>query len=197
LNQSLLKPGSYKFMQTDVLLDTGDATGYGFGLQVRGVGGKRRFSHGGAVSGYTTSNLVYPDDKVAITAFTNIYPGAADAPGAIANRVAGIIMPPPAANATAMAQAQRIYADLMKGMIDRSLFTASANAFFTADVLADYATSLGPLGAPAEFTAGGESLRGGMVIRGFRIRAGGVTMSLTMMTLPDGKIDQYIVARAG
>ena len=36
-----------------------------------------------------------------------------------------------------------------------------------------------------------------MVIRGFRIRAGGVTMSLTMMTLPDGKIDQYIVARAG
>jgi len=197
INQSLLKPGSYKFMQTDVLLDAGDSTGYGLGLQVRGAGGKRRLSHGGAVSGYTTSNLIYPDDKVAITAFTNIYPGAADAPGVIANRIAGLIMPPPAANAAALAQAQRIYADLMKGTVDRSLFTASANAFFTAEVLADYAASLGPLGAPTEFTAGGESLRGGMVIRGFRIRAGGVTMSLTMMTLPDGKIDQYIVARAG
>jgi CubicO group peptidase (beta-lactamase class C family) len=197
MNQSLLKPASYRFMQTDVLLDTGDATGYGLGLQVRGAGGKRRLSHGGAVSGYTTSNLVYPDDKVAITAFTNIYPGAADAPGSIANRIAGLIMPPPAANAAALAQAQRIYADLMKGMVDRSLFTASANAFFTAEVLADYATSLGPFGAPTEFTPGGESLRGGMVIRAFRIRAGGVTMSLTMMTLPDGKIDQYIVARAG
>ena len=64
-------------------------------------------------------------------------------------------------------------------------------------MLADYAASLGPLGAPTEFTAGGESLRGGMVIRSFRIRAGGVTMDLTTMTLPDGKIDQYIVARAG
>jgi hypothetical protein len=84
----------------------------------------------------------------------------------------------------------------MKGALDRSLFTASANAFFNAEVLADYAKSLAPLGAPAEFTAAGEGLRGGMVIRSFRIRAGGVTMSLTMMTLPDGKIDQYIVARA-
>jgi D-alanyl-D-alanine carboxypeptidase len=197
INQSLLKPASYKFLQTDVLLDAGDATGYGLGMQVRAVGGKRRLSHGGAVSGYTTSNLVYPDDKAAITVFTNIYPGAADAPGLIGNRIAAVLMPPPAANATALAQAQRIYADLMKGTIDRSLLTASANAFFTSEVLADYAASLAPLGEPTEFTAAGEGLRGGMVIRSFRIRAGGVTMSLTMMTLPDGKIDQYIVARAG
>ena len=63
-------------------------------------------------------------------------------------------------------------------------------------MLADYAASLGPLGAPAEFTAAGEGLRGGMVIRSFRIRAGGVTIDVTMMTLPDGKIDQFIVARA-
>ena len=45
---------------------------------------------------------------------------------------------------------------LMKGTIDRTLFTPAANAFFTADVLADYAKSLTPLGAPTEFVAGGE-----------------------------------------
>jgi hypothetical protein len=153
--------------------------------------------HGGAVSGYTTSNIVYPDDKAAVTAFTNIYPGASDAPGSIANRVASIILAPPPASVTALAQAQRIYEGLMNGAIDRALFTASANAFFTSGVLSDYAASLGPLGAPTEFTAGGEALRGGMVIRGFRIRAGGVVLDLTMMVLPDGKIDQYIVSRAG
>jgi hypothetical protein len=98
---------------------------------------------------------------------------------------------------TALAQAQRIYEGLMKGAIDRALFTASANAFFTSGVLSDYAASLGPLGAPTEFTAGGEAHRGGRVIRGFRIRAGGVVLDLTMMVLPDGKIDQYIVSRAG
>jgi hypothetical protein len=82
-------------------------------------------------------------------------------------------------------------------MIDRSLFTPSANAFFTAGVLADYAASLSPLGAPSEFTAGGDALRGGMTIRSFRIRAGGVVLDVTMMVLPDGKIDQFIVSRAG
>jgi len=197
MNQSLLKPASYKFLQTDVLLEAGNATGYGLGFQIRVAAGKRRLVHGGAVSGYTTSNMTYPDDKAAITVFTNIYPGAADAPGSIANRIAGVILPPPAANAAALAQAQKIYADLTKGIIDRSLFTASANAFFTADVLSDYAASLAPLGTPAEFTAGGDGLRGGMTIRTFRIRAGGVLLDVTMMALPDGKIDQFIVSRAG
>jgi D-alanyl-D-alanine carboxypeptidase len=197
LNQSLLKPASYRFLQTDVLLDAGNATGYGLGVQVRVVGGKRRLSHGGAVSGYTTSNLIYPDDQVAITAFTNIYPGAADGPGAIANRIAGVIMPPPAAGAAALEQAQRIYAGLARGTIDRSLFTPSANAFFTADVLKDYASSLAPLGVPSEFTAAGEGLRGGMTLRGFRVRAGGVLLDISMMVLPDGTIDQFIVSRAG
>ena len=102
MNQSLLKPASYKLMQTDVLLEAGNTTGYGLGVQVRVAGGKRRIVHGGAVSGYTTSNMIYPDDKAAITVFTNIYPGAADAPGSIANRIAGVIMPPPPANAAAL-----------------------------------------------------------------------------------------------
>jgi CubicO group peptidase (beta-lactamase class C family) len=197
MNRSLLKPASYKFFETDVLLDAGNATGYGLGVQIRVVAGKRRLVHGGAVSGYTTSNIVYPDDKAAITAFTNIYPGAADGPGSIANRVAGIILAPPPASVTALEQARRIYEGLTKGTLDRALFTPAANAFFTAEVLNDYATSLAPLGAPTEFTAGGEALRGGMTIRGYRIRAGGVVLDVTMMVLPDGKIDQYIVSRAG
>jgi D-alanyl-D-alanine carboxypeptidase len=197
INQSLMKPASYKFLQTDVLLEAGNATGYGLGVQVRVAGGKRRLVHGGAVSGYTTSNMVYPDDKAAITVFTNIYPGAADAPGSIANRIAGVILPPPPANAAALAQAQRIYEGLTKGTLDRSLFTPSANAFFTAEVLKDYAASLAPLGAPTEFTAVGDGLRGGLVIRSFRVRAGGVLLDISMMALPDGKIDQFIVSRAG
>jgi hypothetical protein len=48
-----------------------------------------------------------------------------------------------------------------------------------------------------QFTATGESLRGGMTIRPYRIRAGGALMELTIMTLPDGRIDQYIISRAG
>lgn len=197
MNQSLLKPASYKILQTEILLESGNTTGYGLGVQLRMTGGRRRVIHGGAVSGYTTSSQVFPDDKAAIVAYTNIYPGASSAPGMIADRIARVIFTEPPANAAALTHAQQIYAGLMKGTIDRSLFTPSANAFFTADVLADYAKSLAPLGAPTEFTAGGEGLRGGMVLRSFRVRAGGVVLDISMMVLPDGKIDQFIVSRAG
>ena len=197
MNQSLLKAASYKILQTDVLLETGSATGYGLGVQIRTTAGRRRIIHGGAVSGYTTTSQVFPDDRASIVAYTNIYPGAANAPGMIADRIARVIFPEQPANTEALALAKRVYGTLMKGAIDRSLFTPSANAFFIAAVLADYAASLGPLGEPTDFTPTGEALRGGMIIRGYRIRAGGVLLELTLMMLPDGKIDQFIVSRAG
>ncbi len=198
INRLLLKPESYKAMQTDMLLEAGNATGYGLGVQIRAPGGRRRIVHGGAVSGYTTTNVIFPDDGAAIVVFTNIYPGAAGAPGMIADRIANVIFATADAGRTAAQDlARTIYDGLAKGQIDRTLFTPAANAYFTADVLADYAASLGKLGPPSDFTFGGESLRGGMTIRSYRIRAGSVTMDLTTMTLPGGKIDQYIIARAG
>ncbi len=197
MNQSLLKPASYKSQQTVMLLDAGSATNYGLGVNIATVGGRRRISHGGAVSGYTTASQIFPDDRTSIVVFTNIYPGAAGAPNMIAERIARAIFPPPAVNADSLAQAKRIYDGLVTGAIDRALFTPAANAYFTTEVLSDYAKTLAPLGPPTEFVAGGEGPRGGMIIRSYRIRAGGVLLELTTMTLPDGKIDQYIISRAG
>lgn len=199
MNRTLLKPASYDIMQRDMQLNTGLGTGYGLGVSVAMPGGRRRISHGGAVSGYTTSQNIYPDDQAAVVVFTNIYPGAAGAPGQIASRVASIILAAGAAapDTAADALARRIYDGLTRGTIDRAFFTSSANAYFTAEVLQDYQSSLAPLGTPTEFTRQGDTLRGGMKLRFYRIRAGGVTMDLTTMTMPDGKIDQYIVSRAG
>ena len=198
MNRSLLRTQSYKAQQTDMLLENGLSTRYGLGVSVANANGRRRISHGGAVSGYTTTNEIYPDERAAIVVFTNIYPGAAGATGQIAGRIAGIIFEKAdEAGVKARERARRIYDDLARGTIDRALFTADANAYFSAQVVADYAASLGPLGTPADFSSTGESLRGGMVIRSYRIRAGGKVMDLTTMTLPDGKIDQYLISRAG
>jgi len=198
IKQSLLRPSSYKAQQTTVLLGDGTATGYGLGVGIGTPGGRRRIAHGGAVSGYTTSNYVYPDDSAAIVVFTNIYPGAAGASGQIAGRIANIIFASvDTTEAGARDLARRIYDGLTKGTIDRALFTPAANAYFSQEVLSDYATSLSPLGAPSEFSSTGKSLRGGMVIRSYRIQAGDVVMDLTTMTLPDGKIDQYLISREG
>ncbi len=198
MNRSLLKSASYKQQQTQMLLENGIASAYGLGVSLGAPGGRKRVSHGGAVSGYTTTNEIYPDEKVAIVVFTNIYPGAAGAPGQIAGGIADVLFAQTSEVADkAREQARRIYDSLAKGTIDRALFTADCNAYFNAEVLADYAASLGPLGTPTEFVAEGESLRGGMTIRSYRVRAGRLVLDLTTMTQPGGLIDQYLIARAG
>lgn len=196
IKQSVLKPASYTTQQTQVVLRDGASTGYGLGVGIGTPGGRRRIAHGGAVSGYTTSNWIYPDDSAAIVVFTNIYPGAAGASGQLAGRIAGIIFTQTdTADAIARDQARRIYDGLTRGTIDRTLFTPDANAYFNQEVLSDYASSLAPLGAPSEFASTGKFLRGGMTIRSYRIRAGNAVMDLTTMTLPDGRIDQYLISR--
>jgi D-alanyl-D-alanine carboxypeptidase len=198
IERTVLRPDSYRTQQTTALLTAGTATGYGLGISVGTPGGRRTLSHGGVMSGYATNNLIYPDDRAAIVVFTNVYPGAADAPRKIGERIASIIFSQADATADeARELSRKIYDGLMKGTIDRGLLTQSANAYFTPETLADYAASLEPLGAPSEFASGGQSLRGGMTIRTYRIRAGTVVLSLTTMTLPDGRLDQYILERAG
>ena len=195
---AVLKPESWRAMQTVVLLARGTGTGYGLGVNVGMSWGRRRVSHGGAVSGYTTTNLVFPDDRAAIVVFTNIYPGGGGASSQIAGRIAGILFASAdTTDAAARDLARKVYDGLAKGSIDRSLFTQNASDFFTAQVLADYSESLGPLGEPAEFTSTGKSIRGGLQIQGFHISAGSVSMGLTMMITPDGRIEQYIVEREG
>ena len=198
IRQSVLRPASYREQQTQVLLVNGLATTYGLGVGVTAAGGRRRLSHGGAVSGYTTQNVIYPDDRAAVVVFTNIYPGAGSLSGNLANRIGGVLFPtaPDPPVASALDQAKQIFAGLQQGRLDRSLFTANANAYFTEQVLADMAAGLGPLGTPVEFVETGHNLRGGMAFRAYRIRAGSKTLDLTVRVMPDGKIEQCLIDRS-
>jgi CubicO group peptidase (beta-lactamase class C family) len=197
IRQSLLRPESYREQQSQTLLASGVATGYGLGLGISTPGGHRRIAHGGAVSGYTTTNYVYPDDGVAIVVFTNIYPGTAGASARIAQGIDGILLAEGASpSAEAHDRARAIYDGLTRGEIDRGLLSPVGNAYFTDEVLADYAASLGPLGEPTSFSAVGESIRGGLTLRFYTIVAGGMTLDLTTMARPDGSLDQFVVARA-
>ena len=198
INRSLLRPGSYREQQTAQLLTNGTSTNYGLGMNVFMANGRKRLTHGGAVSGYTTTNIVLPDDSAAIVVFTNIYPGGNGASDLIAGRIANIILAPVDTTAPAARDlARRVYDGLARGTVDRSLLTQNCSDFFTAEVLGDYGSSLGPLGAPDQFVEVGNSLRGGMRIRVYNIRAGGRPLQLVMMVMPDGKIEQYIVSRIG
>ncbi len=197
IEQKLLQPASYRTMQTTVLLTNGLPTGYGLGVDVDTSNERRLIAHGGAVSGYLTSNRIYPDERAAIVVFVNIYPGAAGPTGRIANGIARVLFDAADTDATKVVEeARRIFTDLQQGKVDRAIFTANANDYFSEQVVADFAASLGPLGAPTDFAQTSQSLRGGMTTRSFEIRCGGRKLSLSTQTWPDGKTEQFMVEQA-
>ncbi len=197
MDQKLLQPASYRTMQSTVLLNNGVASRYGLGVNVGTANGQRQISHGGAVSGYLTANSIYPDERTAIVVFVNIYPGAAGPDGQIAGGIARVLFATTDTETTkAVEQARRIFADLQQGKISRELFSTNANAYFSEQVVADFAASLSSLGVPTEFAPTSQSLRGGMTLRRFYIKCGARTLSLSTQTLPNGKLEQYMIERA-
>ncbi len=128
IEQSILRPESYRALETEVQLNSGVGTGYGLGVSVGMVDGRRTISHGGEVSGFTATNSVYPDQRAAVVVLTNL--DATSTSSQLAARIASIVFVSDDAKAAAAAldQAKAIFEGLQQGRIDRSLFTSNANA---------------------------------------------------------------------
>jgi CubicO group peptidase (beta-lactamase class C family) len=194
MDQSLLKPSSYAEMLKPVLLKDGTNSKYGLGFFVRTFKGETIYEHSGEVSGFVSENMVFPAKKVAITVLTN--QDASAAASGIASAI-GDILTGAAEETPAEVQALDIFTGLQAGRIDRSLFTGYCNAYFTQEAINDFASSLAPLGKPVSLKQAHEELRGGMTFRVFRVTfaAGSQPgdLAITTYTMPDGKIEQYLV----
>ena len=188
--QSILKPESYKQMFTEVKLKDGKGTQYGLGVGVRDRDGHRSIEHGGEVSGFVSNNQVLVDDGVAVAVLTN--QDAVGAASTIARLAAPVVggFPP----ADAEKQALAIFHDLQQGRIDRSLLAPNLSDYFSAVALADFQSSLSPLGEPLTFRQTADDLRGGMTFRSFLIVYPGKRLRLTTYTYPDGKLEQFLIA---
>jgi D-alanyl-D-alanine carboxypeptidase len=90
----------------------------------------------------------------------------------------------------------KMFQELQHGRIDRSLLTDNASAYFSEQALKDFASSLGPLGAMNQFTLGVERKRGGMTFRSDRVAFESKNLVITIYEMPDGKIEQFLVAAA-
>ena len=192
IDQTVLKPASYKEMETVVLLKNGAATRYGLGVGVTTVNGHRVLEHGGEVSGFTAENIVLPDDKIAIMVLTN--QDAADAASEIGNQVrAALLKSDNPQDQKEDERIRKVYDGLQQGKIDRSLFTDNANSYFDDRALKDYADSLGPLGAPQSFMQTGTSLRGGMTERTYEVKYPKKNLAIIIYQMPDGKFEQYLI----
>ncbi|HKB79252.1 MAG TPA: serine hydrolase domain-containing protein [Thermoanaerobaculia bacterium] len=190
IDQAVLRPESYKAMETEVRLANGAGSHYGLGLTVGMSDGRHYVMHGGEVSGFTATNVVYPELRSAIVVQTN--QDATPASGEIASKIATILFS--TTNEPALAEVKKIFDNLQHGRIDRFLFSPNANAYFSEPAIHDFAASLAPLGKPEAFTQESEGLRGGMTLRRYSIRFPKKTLRLTTFWLPDNKLEQYQLA---
>jgi CubicO group peptidase (beta-lactamase class C family) len=202
INQSLLAPASYKDMETPYVLADGKYSHYGLGIEVLNFNGHKAIEHSGEVGGFVAENVLFPDDHLAVAVLTN--QEASDAASDIARQIVPLLLTaapaatpanPTAATAEAFApHLKTIVAGLQKGTIDRSLFTANCNDYFDATALADYQSSLSPLGTVTAVTVGHSRLRGGMTFSSYRVAfSGGTTLMFSVYLEPSGKIEQLLV----
>jgi D-alanyl-D-alanine carboxypeptidase len=193
IDQTLMKPSSYRQFETEVLLNNGMGTQYGLGLDIDTEAGHRVLGHSGEVSGFTAQNTVFPDDRAAIVVLIN--QDAVNASGQIAHGIAPLLFATAdSATPQRLDQARKIFDGLQHGTVDRSLFTDNANFYFSGGALKDFATGLASLGAPQEFTQTYQELRGGMILRVYRVKFAQKTLRAWTFEMPDGKLEQYQIA---
>ena len=203
MDETLLKPASYQAMETEVKLKNGSGSRYGLGVSVLTAAGHRLIEHSGEVGGFVAENMVFPDDKIAIAVLTN--EEASSAASTIGQEIAKVLLAPSGTThadadgkrAAAEAQAQAILSGLQAGRIDRELFTADANFYFSPVAIEDFKSSLGALGPVASLSQTSRELRGGMVFREFAVTFGDAAKStkltLTTYTMTDGKLEQFLI----
>ena len=190
LAQSILSSESYKTMFTEIKLKNGKGTEYGLGVEVRDRGGHRSIEHSGEVSGFVSDNEVLIDDGVAVSVLTN--QDAVGAASTIATLAAPLVAGYPLS--APEQQALDIYRGLQQGRIDRSVLAPNLSDYFTSEAVADFQTSLAPLGEPLSLRQTGEELRGGMTFRAFDIVYPGRRLRLTTYTYSGGKLEQYLIS---
>ena len=192
IDRTVLSADSYRELETEVLLKNGTGTGYALGLDVAMERQRRKLEHGGEVAGFTALNVVYPDDGVAIVVLANLM--ASHAPDQLAAKITDIVFEHDDATDTARtAQTKAIFEGLRAGRIDRSQFTSNANGYFSAQTLADFQASLGPLGGPNKFEHVRTWQRGGMTGRSYHAIYPDRKLRVWTYELPDGKLEQLQV----
>jgi D-alanyl-D-alanine carboxypeptidase len=186
LQKRILSARSYDEFTREVNLKDGKNTNYALGLSVGEMNGTPLVSHGGEVSGFLSRNLVFPAKGVAIALCSN--GDGISLLGPLSRQIVAIVLGPSAAAASQqeIQEVRGILEGLQQGRIDRALFTANANSYFSAEALQDYGTSLTALGKLNAVTRTDVQLRGGMTQHSYRAQFEKKTVLLNIYGCPMG-----------
>jgi D-alanyl-D-alanine carboxypeptidase len=193
INRSLLSSASYDAMETPFRLKDGRDSTYGLGIHVTTRNDRFKIEHGGEVGGFVAENIVYPNEHAAIVVLTNEV--ASSAAAKIAAAIEPLLFPAQQAAADTFAsRLGPILTTLQTGKIDPALLTSNAASYFDPPTLAEFKSTLAPLGTITDVTRTFNGLRGGMSFSQYRVTfSGGTSVMVSLGLMPDGKIEQLLV----
>ena len=193
MHDAILDHVSRQELSKENLLSGGTGTNYGLGLFVRTTPeGRLRWDHGGEASGFRSQNTIFPDDDTAIVVLTNGTGGTSEK---VTGEIEALLFAPAADPAAlpALNKVRVLFAQLQEGHPDRSMMSDGLSAYFSKQVVADFAASLKPLGEVVSIAETRSDHRGGLVYRFFKIKTADRTVAAVTYFTPDGKLDQFIV----
>jgi CubicO group peptidase (beta-lactamase class C family) len=193
LQKKILSSKSYDEFTREVKLANGDHTHYALGLQLGELNNMPVLRHGGEVSGFISSNAIFPTRNGAVVVLSNQDGMNLVAP--LSDTIARMTFLPTKAETgdPEIERVQAIVESLQKGKIDRPQFTDNAIFYFTDTALNDIRNSLAPLGKLKSVTLGSQSLRGGMKFRSYRAVFEKRTMAVSTYTTTDGRFEQFMI----
>ena len=200
IDRTILTPADWQAQETPIMLSDGSNSRYGLGVFIGSQDGRKMIEHSGEAVGFISENLVFPDDKAAFVVLTNTW--SAGSASGIATALSKALLPPAPASAADLAagtRARALFNLLRDGQLDREELTDDANFYFTPTAIADFRASLAPLGDPTSFTqAGPMRLRGGFVLRSYRVVYKNKTLILSTFLEPGdkGRFEQFLVSPA-
>jgi CubicO group peptidase (beta-lactamase class C family) len=193
----VLKPSSWQVLEAEYDLPDGTGDGYGMGYFLEAKNDRRVIEHSGGLNGFTTLNQIYPDQDVAIGVLIN----GDTATNKLVKALEDVVFAPAAkekqkVDARAEALTRGVLGELALGQVDATKLHPNLRFFFTPQVLADYRSSLAPLGALTGLEQANTFERGGM--DGFYYRAtfaSGGPIAVFVYVTKDGLLDQILLYR--
>ena len=206
MRPGFLTPASRDILFGERMLRNGIPTGYAGGLSVSQGGGRTTYSHGGATSGFSATNVFIPADTAAVVILSNtdqnvssdvlsrlVSPPRVSAAPAPARRSQEAMKPPTPHGLAALAASAAFFGALQRGQVDKSKLSGDYNAFLTPTRLATAAKTLAPLGDVTNAELLGVNERGGMQVATVRLIVGGRAVTTLMYRRPDGVMEQYLL----
>ena len=196
LKRELLKSTSWQTMQAEAVLPNGIGSGYGMGFFLEAKGSRRVIEHSGELNGFTSLNMLYPQQGTAVAVLTN----GMTATNKLVDAIEPLLFPAAAKpvlkpNAAAEALITKALTELQQGRLDQDLLAPNLKFFFTDQAIADYKTSLAGLGQIQSLELLSENERGGMTGLFYLVHGTGQDVIAFVYVTKEGTLDQLLLRK--